>query len=154
MRGRLEEVTENTWEDRPAGALPAGTGYQCAECGFYFPRAMVKDVAGEYYCRTTVGHNAAPTLAGAVRAELRSLWGDLEEALHLTTGTTWSIKCDNLAERIAVLSRFVGPLPWGDVGVDLLLDGVYERVHRSAGIDHPPIDFDRVREVKARTYRG
>lgn len=44
--------------ERPPGSLPIGEGYQCAECGHYFPRNRIRDIDGEYYCRNTMGHNA------------------------------------------------------------------------------------------------
>ena len=32
------EAVAGTWIAPPAGSLPAGEGgYQCADCGFYFP---------------------------------------------------------------------------------------------------------------------
>lgn len=50
----------STWIGPPAGSLPTGQGYQCADCGYYFPRSRVKDIGGEYYCRDGMGHNATP----------------------------------------------------------------------------------------------
>jgi hypothetical protein len=34
-----------------------GNGWQCAECGHFFPRNQVRDISGEYYCRDGMGHN-------------------------------------------------------------------------------------------------
>lgn len=52
----------NTWISAPSGSLAGEfpAGYQCADCGFYFPRTRIKDVGGEYYCRRGMGHNHAP----------------------------------------------------------------------------------------------
>lgn len=94
--------------------------------------------------------NYPDDLAGAVRSELEHLWHDLYLARRHAHNTAWSMGCGNAAYRIVMLSRLVGPTPWGDVQVDLLLDGVYERVYQDAGIEFPPVDWARVREVKAR----
>jgi hypothetical protein len=89
----------------------------------------------------------ADALTAAVREELVMLWGDLTSAVRYAANGSWSIQCDNLAERITVLSRLVGPTPWDEIDVGTLLSGVYERVHREAGIEVPPIDWERVRQV-------
>jgi hypothetical protein len=56
-------MTDNpsTWIGKPPGSLPTGEGWQCAECGYYYPRSMIKDIGGEYYCRDRTGHNRHPT---------------------------------------------------------------------------------------------
>jgi hypothetical protein len=33
------------------------SGWQCVECGHYFDRSQIKDIDGEYYCRSGQGHN-------------------------------------------------------------------------------------------------
>lgn len=96
-------------------------------------------------------HDDEPqTLEDAARQELAMLWSDLTNARRSALNGVWSIRCENVAYRIVMLSRFVGPTSWQDVDVDLLLDGVYAKVYDEAGIDYPPIDWDRVREVKDR----
>lgn len=87
------------------------------------------------------------TLAGVLHVELNHLWGDMEDALRSRIGEGWSIRCENVAWRILLLSRRVGPLRWDHVGVELLRNGTYERVY--AGVEYPPIDWDRVAEVEA-----
>jgi hypothetical protein len=42
-----------------ARACREAQGWQCAECGHYFPRNQIKDIGGEYYCRDNQGHNKA-----------------------------------------------------------------------------------------------
>ncbi len=47
----------------PSGSIPVDEygcsgGFQCADCGYYFSRSRIKDIAGEYYCRDGMGHNA------------------------------------------------------------------------------------------------
>lgn len=98
--------------------------------------------------------DAPATLEDAVRAELSMLWSDVSTARGQAINTDWSIKCANLASRIVTLSRFVGPTRWEEIGVSLLLGGVYQRVYDEAGIPYPPIDFDRVRAVQRRIDEG
>lgn len=90
------------------------------------------------------------SLEAAARHELVQLWSDLSTARRNAINTSWSIQCGNLAHRIVNLSRLAGATPWEEIGVSLLLDGVYERLHREAGIDYPPIDWGRVRNVAQR----
>ena len=89
----------------------------------------------------------ADDLTQAVRDELVQLWGDLAGAVRHAHNGCWSVQCENVAERITILSRLVGPTGWGHIDVGLLLDGVYERVYREAGIEVPPINWERVREL-------
>ncbi len=76
-------------------------------------------------------------VAAAARIELVNLWSDLAHARQFASNGVWSVQCDNLAYRIVMLSRVVGACPWGDVDVDVLLDGLYVRVHDEAGIPYP-----------------
>lgn len=93
-------------------------------------------------------------LAAAARNELVHLWHDLGEARRFANNGVWSVQCDNLAYRIVALSRVVGACPWGEVDVDVLLDGLYVRLHDEAGIPYPDVDWVRVREVKAYIEEG
>lgn len=93
-------------------------------------------------------------LVAAVRIELAHLWYDLGQARQSAHNGVWSVQCDNLAYRIVMLSRIVGACPWGDIDVDVLLDGLYARIHDEAGIPYPEIDWVRVREVKASIEEG
>ncbi len=86
-------------------------------------------------------------LTDAAQAELEHLWRDLHHARQFFGNGVWSMQCDNLAYRIVMLSRPVGALHSDKVQVDLVLDGLYERLHREAGIEHPPIDWDGIRET-------
>ena len=88
-------------------------------------------------------------LTQAIRDELVQLWGDLASAVRYAHGGCWSVQCENVADRITALSRLVGPTGWGHIDVTLLKDGVYERVHREAGIEVSPIDWERVNELDA-----
>ena len=88
-------------------------------------------------------------VAAAARIELVNLWSDLDEARRRALNGIWSMQCSNVAYRIVMLSRVVGACPWGEVGVTVLLDGLYERLHQEAGVEYGPIDWERVREVAA-----
>jgi hypothetical protein len=83
------------------------------------------------------------TMAGALHVELNHLFNDLWQAMQQRINTDWSIRCENLAWRIQLLSRLVGPLHWDHITVSLLRDGTYERVYR-------PIDWERVAQTEAR----
>lgn len=91
----------------------------------------------------------ADSLTQAVRDELVQLWGDLAGAVRYAHNGCWSVQCENLADRITTLSRLVGPTGWEHIEVTLLTGGVYERVYREAGIEVPPINWDRVNELDA-----
>lgn len=87
---------------------------------------------------------------GALRNELYHLWNDLVDAQRSAINTDWSIRCQNIAWRIAQISRLVGALPWQHVGISTLENGVYERVHRENGLSYEPVDWDRVAAVRSR----
>lgn len=106
--------------------------------------------AGRSEPATTSQSPSREDLAAALADELVQLWGDLSSAVGYALNGCWSIQCENLAERIVELSRLVGPTGWEHVGVDLLLGGVYERVHREAGIEFPAVDWPQVHALHAR----
>lgn len=93
-------------------------------------------------------------LATAARIELVNLWTDLAHAREWAGNGVWSMQCDNLAYRVVMLSRVVGACPWGEVDVDVLLDGLYARIHDEAGLEYPEIDWEKVREMKAYIEEG
>jgi hypothetical protein len=86
------------------------------------------------------------TLTEAVQEEFVQLWGDLDYACRTARNGSWSVLCDNLAERIVTLSRLVGPTPWGQVSLETVQSGVYERVYGEAGIEFPAVDRARVEQ--------
>jgi len=81
----------------------------------------------------------------ALRWLLKLAWDDLQSARHEAPNGRWSMRCDSQVDRIIGLTRLVGPLPWEEVQVDLLLDGIYERIHESIGTPTPLSDEDRRR---------
>lgn len=89
------------------------------------------------------------TLEVAVRDELIQLWHDLYQARRDAIRTDWSIQCENVADRIVELSRFVGATSWENIQCELLRSGFYERVLNDAGITYEPIDWERVAITEA-----
>lgn len=83
------------------------------------------------------------SLEVVAREELACLWGDLNGARRRARNGTWSVQCDDLAERIKRLTVLVGPTPWDDIQIPLLEDGVYQRLHEELGVE-APVDMERV----------
>ncbi len=79
----------------------------------------------------------------ALRQLLVLAWYDLQEERGRAANGRWSIACDNLVCRIVGLTRLVGPVPWEEIDVDLILDGIYERIHAAIGTPTPLSDADR-----------
>jgi hypothetical protein len=73
-------------------------------------------------------------------------WDDLLKARRDAINGAWSIQCDSVVHRIAWLTKHTEkPTPWGDIQVDLLLDGTYEAIHEAIGFPTPLSDEDRAR---------
>jgi len=91
----------------------------------------------------------------ALRWLLGCAWHDLQDARRRAINGHWSIECNHQVSRIVGLTRLVGPQPWGAVPVDLIIDGVYERIHEAIGTPTPLSDDDRrrAREVMERRSR-
>lgn len=70
-------------------------------------------------------------------------WNDLQDARGRALNGKWSITCDHQVGRIVGLTRLVGPANWEVVPVDLILDGVYERIHEAMGMPGLLLDGDR-----------
>lgn len=68
---QAQPLMSPTWIKPPPDSLTGEFpgGFQCAECGFYFSRNQIKDVNGEYYCRSGMGHNR--TQPNGAREETR-----------------------------------------------------------------------------------
>ncbi len=92
------------------------------------------------------------TPESALRWLLELAWSDLQSARLNALNGRWSMDCDGQVDRIIGLTRLAGPLPWEHVSVDLILDGVYERIHEAIGTPTPLSDDDRrrARAVKDR----
>ncbi len=100
--------------------------------------------------------NELETLRAAVRVELELLWGDLDTAKGQAINGEWSMRCDSLVERIKDLTRLVGPTPWDCVGLSLLENGTYQRVHAELGVE-ATVDMGAVaghRAADAERYRS
>ncbi len=102
----------------------------------------------------TVEDDEYATPDSALRWLLNLAWSDLQAARREAVNGRWSMSCDGQVARIVGLTRLVGPLPWEEVPVDLLLDGVYERVHESIGTPTPLSDEDRLRAQAVMDRRG
>jgi hypothetical protein len=74
-----------------------------------------------------------------------SAWHDLQRARERAHDGKWSIECGYQLSRIVGLTSLVGPASWEVVPVDLILDGVYERIHERIGKPTPLSDADRAR---------
>jgi hypothetical protein len=97
------------------------------------------------------GEEQFATLEEAAAHELKLLWDDLRSARRIAANGHWSINCDHLAYRIAVLTRALGKAtPWQEIPVDLLADGIYQRMHDLMGIPYEQPDMQRVAEIIAR----
>jgi hypothetical protein len=92
------------------------------------------------------------TPESALRWLLVLAWHDLEDARRSAINGRWSMACGGQVARIVGLTRLVGPLPWEEVPVPLLLDGVYERVHEAIGTPTPLSDDDRRRAQAVRDH--
>lgn len=94
------------------------------------------------------------TAGQALHWLLTLAWSDLQSARHNALNGRWSINCDGQVTRIIGLTRLVGPLSWEHVDVNLILDGVYERIHDAIGVPTPLSDDDRRRAQAARDRRA
>jgi hypothetical protein len=82
--------------------------------------------------------------------ELACLWQDLDHARRNAYTGGWSTGCEHVTHRIAVLTVHMGkPLPWEQVSVNLLEDGIYQAIHDALGM-HVDVDMERVAEVRRR----
>jgi len=94
-------------------------------------------------------------LEGVLRNELIQLWDDLDTARRNAINGVWSIQCDNIVYRITLLTHNGGGVvEWGEVSVDLLIDGTYQRVYDAMNpwLETPQVDMDRVYETYKAIY--
>ena len=90
------------------------------------------------------------TPESALRWLLDCAWHDLEDARRRAINGKWSIECGGQVARIVGLTGLVGPTSWEVVPVDLILDGIYERIHAAIGTPTPLSDEDRQRAQQTR----
>jgi hypothetical protein len=90
----------------------------------------------------------------ALRWLLELAWSDLQQARGNAINGRWSMACDAQVDRIIGLTRLVGPLSWEHVAVDLILDGIYERIHEAIGTPTPLSDDDRRRAQEVMDRRA
>lgn len=89
----------------------------------------------------------------ALRWSLVLAWSDLDRARGQALNGRWSIACANEVTHIVGLTRLVGPIPWEEIPVDLILDGIYERIHEAIGVPTPLSDDDRQRALDVKLRR-
>jgi hypothetical protein len=92
-------------------------------------------------------------MRAAIVDELVSLWCDLNRAQSRAYNGQWSMECDSLEERIKALTLLVGPTSWENIQINLLENGVYQRIHGDLGIA-VEVDMDRVAKVRANIAAG
>ncbi|MFI1472050.1 hypothetical protein [Streptomyces wuyuanensis] len=88
------------------------------------------------------------TLRETLRGELSYLWTDLQTARRSAYKGNWSMHCDWIEGRIKTITPLVGPTPWEQLDIELIEDGVYQRIHREIGVE-APYDEDGVRKHRA-----
>lgn len=98
--------------------------------------------------KLTAGDEAA-TLDGWVRWELQCLWADLEEAQRRATNGSWSIDCEDKAQRIVDATSLVGPVSWRTIGADSVVDGWFKAMNERIGIAKPDLPTDAELESTA-----
>jgi hypothetical protein len=81
----------------------------------------------------------------ALRWLLQCAWCDLQDARRRAIDGVWSIECETVVARIVGLTRLVDPQRWESVPVELILDGLYERLHETIGCPTPLSGADRAR---------
>lgn len=130
-----------------------------------YVRLTAADLAWRWRSRSAL-ESAEEAVAGAGKTEeyatsesalrwlLTLAWGELQIARDSALDGRWSINCDGLVERIVGLTRLIGPLEWEHVNVDLILDGVYERVHEAMGMPTPLSDENRRRAQSVKDRRA
>lgn len=89
------------------------------------------------------------TLRSTLRDELSYLWTDLQTARRAAYRGGWSMHCEWIAERIKTITPLVGPTPWTELDIELIEDGVYQRIHAEIGVD-APYDEGGVRKHRER----
>jgi len=88
------------------------------------------------------------TLRTALVEELSCLWSDLQTARRSAYRDGWSVQCDWVEGRIKAITPLVGPTSWKQINIELIEDGVYQRIHAELGVD-APYDEEGVREHRA-----
>lgn len=81
----------------------------------------------------------------SLRWLLAIAWDELQTARGEALNGRWSMRCDSAVERIIGITKLVGPIPWEEIQVDLILDGIYERIHEAIGTPTPLSADDRQR---------
>ena len=89
------------------------------------------------------------TLEQASSDELMRLWGDLHHAMREARDGCWSVGCESVAHRIAVLTRALGKsVRWQDMDIELLETGIYQKMHDLLGVPYDPPDMQVIARMR------
>ncbi|MEU4224311.1 hypothetical protein AB0F17_08460 [Nonomuraea sp. NPDC026600] len=90
------------------------------------------------------------SLEQAAADELMRLWGDLHHQMRDARDGCWSVGCESVAHRIAVMTKALDEAtPWQQIELELLESGVYQRFHDLMGVPYEPPDMAVVAEMRA-----
>lgn len=90
------------------------------------------------------------TLEEAAGDELMRLWHDLYSQMRYARDGCWSVGCEYIVSRIVTLTRALGrPARWQDMPLNLLENGIYQRMHDLLGMAYEPPDMDAVARSRA-----
>ena len=98
-------------------------------------RALRESVDRAIACAGNTSEYA--TQESALSWLLECAWYDLQSARRMAANGVWSMGCDDQVSRIIGLTMLIGPMSWRNICVDLLADGIYERIHEAAGTPTP-----------------
>jgi hypothetical protein len=123
-------------------------------------RATCKHCGQRCRCGHAVRNTGATwdDLTTALQATQVDLWADLAEAVRHANVTPpvipghWSVRCEELAERLVDNARLVGPVGWPNIKPDLLLHGIYEKLLHDAGLQWAPVEWDHVLDLYDRHH--
>lgn len=98
----------------------------------------------------SAGYESFATLEEAAADELMRLWGDLHHQMRDARDGCWSVGCESVAHRIAVLTKALGKAArWQTMDIELLESGVYQRFHDLMGIPYQQPDMGVIARMRA-----
>lgn len=98
----------------------------------------------------SASYESFATLEEAAADELMRLWGDLHHQMRDARGGCWSVGCESVAHRIAVLTKALGKAArWQDMDIELLESGVYQRFYDLMGVSYEQPDMAVIAEMRA-----
>ena len=95
-----------------------------------------------------------PDTCDPITEELKFLWSELNYARRAAINGEWSMECSTLTYRIARLTSRTGKhTGWRDISFPLLVDGIWQEIHRQLGVNVETPDMTRVMEMHDRNNR-